>query len=74
MYLNQQLLAREDSEGNVTPGSWEHDTPLNNLRPLNQIVGNRSGTFEARIQRDLLAEKLIIDNLTPWQFKQAHIV
>ena len=73
-YLNNQSLKREIEGGTVTPGNWEHDTPLNNLRPLGQLAGNRFGTHEARLQRDLMAEKFVTYNLAPWQFKQAYIV
>lgn len=73
-YLNSQTLRREDNDGNVTPGSWEQDTPLNNLSTIGHVAGNRSGTFEARFQRDILAEKFVADNLAPWQFKSAYIV
>ena len=72
-YLNPQMLRREDEDGRLTPGSWEQETSMNNLSTIGHVAGNRSGTAEARFQRDILAEKFVSDNLAPWQFKSAHI-
>ncbi len=52
-------------------GSWEQDGPLNNLRNMSQVAGNRTGTKEAKDQRDFLAQTFISDRLAPWQFKYA---
>ena len=72
-YLNPQNLQREDEDGRLTPGSWEQDTPMNNFSTMGHVAGNRSGTAEARYQRDIIAKKFVSDNLAPWQFKSAHI-
>ncbi len=68
-YLNHSTLQRDNEEGGVTPGAWQQDGPSNNLQQIGHVAGNRSGTREARDQRDRMAEMFLTDGLAPWQFK-----
>ncbi len=68
-YLNSGKLTREEN-GIIIPGNWEQDGQ-NNLWPLQHLTGNRTGIKIAKDQRDLMAEKMLTDQLAPWQFQNA---
>ena len=69
-YVNSATVTREDETGLLTPANWEQEG-LNNLWPLQQLAGNRSGTKSARDQRDQIAKAMLNDGIAPWQFSHA---
>ncbi len=62
-------MTREEN-GIITPGNWKQDGQ-NNLWPLQHLAGNQTGIKIAKDQRELMAEKMLTDQLAPWQFQNA---
>ena len=77
--LHNYILQKQGSDTSLTReheddllcGSWEAQGSSQNFGPLSQLSGNRSGTREARAQRDRIAVQFLTDNLAPWQFQKA---
>ena len=70
-YCNSVNLKRESDTGALTPGQWEQEGHIQNLSSLGRLAGNRSGTQDARSQRDRIANSFMTDQLAPWQFQRA---
>lgn len=68
-YLSLVDLRREDEDGNLLEGSWEHEGAISNLVNLGNQFGNRFTTKSAMEHRDTVAKSMVNDNLVPTQFK-----
>jgi hypothetical protein len=64
----------EDDDHGIIPGEWETCQEKTNLLDIDRLAGNRSGTSEARRQRDAVASFFMTrEGEVEWQYSLAMV-